>query len=70
MVAHCEAMGVHYQSKFDSQRKYLFQLMSNMSNVCTFSLQLIASIMSKFIMRKNVGGILIVEGNLSADGIC
>ena len=57
------AMGVHYQSNFDSQRKYLFQLMSNMSHVFTFSLKQIVSIMSKFIVRKNVGGILIEEGN-------
>ena len=59
----CSAMGVHYQSNFDSQRKYLVQLMSNMSNVFTFSLKPIVSIMSKFIVRKNVGGMLIEEGN-------
>ena len=58
------AMGVHYQSNSLSYslRKYLFQLMSNMSNmsnVSTFSLKPAVNIMSKFIVRKNVGGILI-----------
>ena len=60
----CWAIGVHYQSNFDSQRKlFVPVLMSNMSNVFAFSLQPIASIMSKFIVRKNLGGILIEEGN-------